>query len=94
MAIKVQVEFIGLLREITGEHQFILDMQDGATLKDVVERLADKYGKSFAARILEGNGISDDALVIINGRSMRTADAGSILMRNGDSIALAPESAP
>jgi len=94
MPIKVEVEFIGLLREITGQHRLALDMEDGATLKDIVNKLADKYGKDFVVRILEGNGISDDALVIINGRSIRTADASSIPMRNGDSLALAPESAP
>jgi len=94
MAIKVEVEFVGLLREITGQHQLTLDLEDGATLKDVVKKLADKYGKDFAARILEGDGISGDALVIINGRSIRTADASSIPMRSGDNLALAPESAP
>ncbi|HYA22157.1 MAG TPA: MoaD/ThiS family protein [Thermoproteota archaeon] len=94
MAIKIEVEFIGLLREITGEHHLTLDMEDGATLKDVIEKLGEKYGKDLAARILEGNGISDDALVIINGRSIRTTDVNSIVMRNGDTLALAPESAP
>jgi molybdopterin converting factor small subunit len=45
MAIQVKVEFIGLLREITGENQLTLNMEEGATLKDVVEKLADKYGR-------------------------------------------------
>jgi molybdopterin converting factor small subunit len=92
--IQVKVEFIGLLREITGERQLTLDMEDGATLKDVMEKLADKYGKGLETRILEENRISDDALVIINGKSIRSADVSSIAMRNGDSLALAPESAP
>ena len=94
MMIQVKVEFIGLLREITGENQLTLDMEDGATLKDVMEKLADKYGRGLENRILEANRISDDALVIINGKSIRAADVRSVLMRNGDSLALAPESAP
>lgn len=94
MAIQVKVEFIGLLREITGENQLTLDMEEGATLKDVIGRLAGKYGKDLENRILEANHISDDALVIFNGKSIRAADVRSVLMRNGDSLALAPESAP
>jgi molybdopterin converting factor small subunit len=94
MAIQVKVEFIGLLREITGERQLTLDMEDGATLKDVMEKLADKYGKGLETRILEENRISDDALVILNGKSIRVADVRSVVMVNGDSLALAPESAP
>ena len=71
-----------------------MDMEEGATLKDVIGRLADKYGKDIENRILEENRISDDALVILNGKSIRAADVRSVLMRNGDSLALAPESAP
>ena len=69
-------------------------MEEGATLKDVIGRLADKYGKDIENRILDANRISDDALVILNGKSIRAADVRSVLMRNGDSLALAPESAP
>jgi len=94
MAIQVKVEFIGLLREITGERQLTLDIEDGATLKDVMEKLADKYGKGLETKILEENRISDDALVILNGKSIRVADVRSLVMVNGDSLALAPESAP
>jgi molybdopterin converting factor small subunit len=94
MAIQVKVEFIGLLREITGERQLTLDMEDGATLKDVMEKLADKYGKGLETRILEENRISDDAFVILNGKSIRVADVRSVVIGNGDSLALAPESAP
>jgi len=92
--IQVKVEFIGLLREITGERQLTLDMEDGATLRDVIGRLAIKSGKDLQTRILEGSQIAEDALVILNGKSIRTTDAGSIMMKNGDSLALAPESAP
>jgi molybdopterin converting factor small subunit len=94
MAIQVKVEFIGLLREITGKSQLTLDMKEGATLRDVIGELADRYGRDLETRILEANRISDDALVILNGRSIRAADVRSVLIRNGDSLALAPESAP
>ena len=42
MMIQVKVEFIGLLREITGENQLTLDMEEGAALKDVIGKLADR----------------------------------------------------
>jgi molybdopterin converting factor small subunit len=94
MAIQVRVEFIGLLREITGVNQLTLDVEEGATLKDVIGRLADRYGRDLENRILQANRVSDDALVIINGKSIRVADVRSVVMVNGDSLALAPESAP
>jgi len=94
MAIQVRVEFIGLLREITGVNQLTLDVEEDVTLKDVVGILADRYGKALGNRILEANRVSDDALVILNGKSIRVADVRSVVMANGDSLTLAPESAP
>jgi molybdopterin converting factor small subunit len=94
MAIQVSVEFIGLLREITGVNQLTLDVEEGATPKDVIGRLADRYGRDLENRILQANCVSDDALVILNGKSIRVADVRSVVMVNGDSLALAPESAP
>jgi len=94
MTIRVKVEFIGVLREITGTNEITLDLEDNATLKDVIGKLAVKFGKDLQTRILEGSQIAEDALVILNGKSIRTSDAGSIMMKNGDSLALAPESAP
>jgi molybdopterin converting factor small subunit len=94
MAIQVKVEFIGLLREITGKNQLTLDMKEGATLGDVIGELAYRYGRDLETRILEANRISDDTLVILNGKSIRAADVRSVLIRNGDSLTLAPESAP
>ena len=94
MTIRVKVEFIGVLREITGTNEITLDLEDNATLKDVIGKLAVKFGKDLQTRTLEGSQIAEDALVILNGKSIRTSDAGSIMMKNGDSLALAPESAP
>jgi MoaD family protein len=94
MVKRVKVEFIGVLREVAGTNEITLDLEDNATLKDVMEKLADKYGRGLETRILEENRVSDDALVIINGKSIRSTDVSSIAMRNGDEIALAPESSP
>jgi len=94
MALRVKVEFIGVLREVTGTNEITLDMEDNATLKDVIGKLAIRFGKDLQTRILEGSRIAEDALVILNGKSIRTSDVDSITMKNGDSLALAPESAP
>jgi molybdopterin converting factor small subunit len=51
---RVQVEFLGLSRMVTGEKEISLELEDGATFKDIVRVLGDKYPE------LVGNVIQSD----------------------------------
>lgn len=40
---RIQVEFLGLARLVSGEREISLDVQEGTTYQDIVRLLADKY---------------------------------------------------
>lgn len=94
METRVKVEFIGVFREMTGTTGLILRMEGQATLRQVVRKLADEFGKDLEDRILQGDSMTEDVLVILNGRSIRAPDANAVTIDDGDSLVFAPESAP
>jgi len=94
MVTEVRVEFIGRFTEVTGLTQIMVNVEGQATLESLIEKLANKFGMEFERRVLEGGKLSDEVLVILNGRSIRPVDIGSVVLNHGDSLVLAPESAP
>lgn len=94
MATKVKVEFIGRFRELTGVSETTVVVEGQATLDQAIEKLMEEFGEALRGRVLDQGKLSDDALLILNGRSMRPADLRSISLKDGDNLILSPESAP
>jgi len=94
MVTKVKVEFIGQFRELTGVNGITLAVEDPATRDIAIEELMREFGGVLHERILDRGKLSEDALLILNGRSVRPADLKSISLKDGDNLILAPESAP
>jgi len=94
MATKIKVEFIGQFRELTGVDQTTVIVEGQATLDQAIDKLMEEFGGVLRARVLDQGRLSEDALLILNGRSMRPADLKSVLLKDGDNLILCPESAP
>jgi MoaD family protein len=94
MVTRVRVEFIGQLRELTGAKEITIAVEGRATLDSAMKTLTDKFGGALRERIFEEGKLSDELLLILNGRSVRPADLTSVGLKDGDNIVLAPESAP
>jgi len=94
MPTQIKVEFLGLLREITSVNQVVLKVQDQATLGQAIENLTERFGEKFRQRVMEGESIAEDVIVVLNGRSIRHSEARSVRLKEGDKIILMPESAP
>ena len=87
---RVQVKTFATLREITGGLMHYIDVDQGSTLKDVLEELFKRY-PSLRDEILDENGeLKAGYRLLVNGREAMHIGGMGIEIREGDVIALFP----
>ncbi|MBS7658799.1 MoaD/ThiS family protein [Candidatus Bathyarchaeota archaeon] len=64
---KVKVKYFAIFREITNKRDEELELQEGATVKDLLKILSDKYGKKFKDLVFNGEIVSDRVLMLVDG---------------------------
>ena len=80
----VRILLHGIFREIAGVRETIEEIAFGSTIKDVLSKLAEKYGKDFNNIINPETGQIDlETLVMVNGKSIRRAD---LKLRDNDVV--------
>ena len=71
----VRILFVAMFREIAGARETTEEITFGSTIRDVLSKLAEKYGKDFNEIINPETGQIDlGALVMVNGKSIRRTD--------------------
>ncbi|MFC7080795.1 MoaD/ThiS family protein [Halorussus caseinilyticus] len=82
----VTVELTGTLVARTGTRKARVAVPEDATVADVVETLADKYGPQVRAGVLDGQRLRSDTVVVRESfDSTETLSTGSSL-ENGDTV--------
>ena len=75
MAEHVRILFVAMFREIAGVRETTEEITFGSTIRDVLSKLAEKYGKDFNEIINPETGQIDlGTLVMVNGKSIRRTD--------------------
>ncbi|WP_135805710.1 MoaD/ThiS family protein [Halorussus marinus] len=82
----VTVKLTGTLVARTGTREARIAVPEDATLRDVVEKLADSYGPQVRAGVLDGERLRSDTVVV-----RESVDAGETLstassLENGDTV--------
>jgi MoaD family protein len=86
MSIRVRVLLHANLREIVGKREVVEETNSNSTLRDILDKLAQRYGRDFKQIVDPGTGaISLEFLVSINGRIMRDAN---VKLNNDDVLIL------
>jgi len=84
MAEHVRIMFAAMFREITGVREITEEIAFGFTIRDVLSKLARKYGKDFKDIINPETGQIDfGTLIIVNGKSIRRPD---LKLRDNDFV--------
>jgi molybdopterin synthase sulfur carrier subunit len=65
--LKVKVKYFAIFREITNKREEELEVKKGATVKDLLEALAERYGKKFRDLVFNGEAVSDRLLMLVDG---------------------------
>jgi len=86
MSVRVRVLLHANFREIVGKREIIEEINSNSTLRDILDKLAQRYGRDFKQIVDPGTGaISSEFLVSINGRIMRDAN---VKLNNDDVLIL------
>ena len=82
MSIHVRVLLHADFREIVGKREIVEEIDSNSTLRHILDRLAEKYGRDFKQLVDPRTGvISLEFLVSVNGRIVRDAN---VRLNNGD----------
>ena len=86
MSVRVRVLLHANFREIVGKREIIEEINSNSMLRDILDKLAQRYGRDFKQIVDPGTGaISLEFLVSINGRIMRDAN---VKLNNDDVLIL------
>ncbi len=72
---ELKILFHATFREVTGKREIEEKLEKITTVNDILDKMAKNYGKDFSSIIdPKTNKISNEVLIMLNGRSIRTTD--------------------
>ena len=87
VALKVTVVLAGEYGEAAGRREVVEELPEGSTVKDLVSRLASRYGGLFSSVIEPGHGhISRNVILLVNSATVYRADRE---LKDGDRVTIA-----
>ncbi len=87
--ISVQVRYFGILAAHAGRRDETAPLEDGSTIADLLQRLAQTHDSSLRAALFQGNALSPLVRLIHNQQTLDGAGQGRTLA-DGDEIMLFP----
>ncbi|HIE13779.1 TPA: MoaD/ThiS family protein [Candidatus Bathyarchaeota archaeon] len=87
---KVKVKYF-MMREITGRRVEEVNIEEGATVQDLLENLSKKYGDKFKNRLWETPGIPRQQIhFLLDGKNIRLLGGLKAKLREGSTLAIIP----
>ncbi|MGD9030792.1 MAG: MoaD/ThiS family protein [Anaerolineae bacterium] len=84
------VKVFSTLRPLVGARELDFEVEDGDTVRDVLETLIARY-PPLGERVLDDDGhVHDSIHVLVNGRSISFLDGLETVVGDGDRLALFP----
>jgi len=89
---KVNVQYLGLAKTYTRKPQDSLILTEGSSLADLLNKLAEKYGKPFTPEIYDPaeQEVKPTFTVMVNGVIMGQLNGINTKLKNDDKIVLMP----
>jgi MoaD family protein len=86
----VKFKSFGPLRRVIGEAIVDLDVEEGSTVRHVVERVIEVWGNDVERLIMDNNKISGNLIVLLNMKDVTTLGGLDILVQTNDEVAILP----
>ncbi len=87
---KVKVKFFALLREAAGTKEVEEEVEEGTTVRGLLERLSSKLSTKFKELVFEGQEVSRNVIILVNRRGIRELEGLETKLKDGDEVALLP----
>jgi MoaD family protein len=88
---EVKVRFYSLLKDVTKLEKISLSIEKSLTIKDILERLIEKFGKDFEELVYQKKGeLNKYLLVVLNEKDIRSVNGLATNVQDGDKITFIP----
>lgn len=88
---KVTVKYFTTLREITGMREELVEVEEGTTILQLMQKLAEKHGIEFKKYVFDNENTPKDFLqFLIDGQSTTTMKGNDTELREGVKVAIIP----
>jgi len=84
------VRFFTVLRETIGKREEDVLVRDGASVREVLDLLSERYGKNFSDYLLEGEKLRGHIQILLNGTNIMTLDGFETKLRDNSTLAVIP----
>ena len=87
---QVKVHYISLVKSYTNKSQDDVSLNENATLSDLLDQIAQTYGKQFTAEVYDSNKkeMKQTFVAMVNGILMEQLQGMKTPLKNGDSVIL------
>jgi molybdopterin synthase sulfur carrier subunit len=90
---KVNFKFVGSFRNITNKSKAVMELDEGAKLKEALKRIIEEFPKIERALIdPELGDPRPNTLIVINGREISVLKGLETVLKNGDEVVFIPVS--
>ena len=86
----MELRVFGTLRQFAGAKQVEVDVGDGDTVRNVLERLAAEYPALGEHLLDDAGSLWSSINVLVNGRSISFLDGLESIIQEGDALAIFP----
>jgi len=94
LTIKIQVEIVGVLRQLSGKNIISLEFDSFTVVNDVISELANNLSSKFKQALIDSelNDPRPNVLVLLNKTEIGVLDGLRTKVGNGDKLVLVPVS--
>jgi len=82
------VKFFAFIRDYTGSKE--TSMESCPTLREFLDKLCSRYGMGFREKIFAGDRLSDDIILMVNGRHIEHLEGLDTHLKENDEISIFP----
>jgi MoaD family protein len=89
---KVKVKFFALVRELTGKREEVVDLDDQATVRTLLNRLVEEHGAKFRDYVFDPASVEPRGHLqfLMDGRNIALMQGLDTVLKEGASLAILP----
>mgnify|MGYP000169498652 CR=1 FL=1 len=88
---KVKIRVFARLRELMKNRELEVELEDGATVNELLRKLVEIYGEKLKEYLFSMDGsLKNHFVIYINGVGLKEAGGICRILRNGDVVAILP----
>ena len=87
---EVTVRFFTVLRELTGYKEIKVELEEKASLQELLSKLSARFGEKFTGYVFEKGNVKSHLQLLINGENSKSLKGLKSELREGYVVAILP----